>query len=473
VLQGYNDLATTSPNIAAEWHPSRNHPLKPTELTAGSNSKVWWMCGLGHEWITSVNERKQGTGCPYCSNAKVLAGYNDLKTLNPLLSAEWHPTKNSPLSPTEIGAGSGKNVWWRCQSGHEWRAKVVSRNLGAGCAVCSGKSLQIGLNDLATTHPNLAEEWHPTNNGIITPSNVINNGHRAVWWRCALGHEWKATIKDRKQGTDCPYCANRKVMSGYNDLGTVLPEIAAYWHPTRNLPLTPERVAPKSHKKFWWQCEKGHEWQATPSNSSRADRKGCPYCGNYTVLEGFNDFETLQPTLAAEWHPTHNLPDLPSQFLAGSHKRFWWRCEFGHEWKTQIAERVNGTGCPSCASYGFDPSKPADFYFIEHISHRAYKVGITNAETRRLAKFGKQGWETIHIVHLPDGHKVRKLEAQVLTWIRQDAKLPPFLGRKDMRSAAGWTETFARDEIDEERVLQKIRETCDALAIPFGESLQR
>ena len=78
-----------------------------------------------------------GMGCPVCSNHKVLAGYNDLETLYPLLAKEWHPTKNGDLKPSMVVPGSGKKVWWQCVDGHEWQAVIRKRAiLGQGCPIC-------------------------------------------------------------------------------------------------------------------------------------------------------------------------------------------------------------------------------------------------------------------------------------------------------------------------------------------------
>ena len=53
-------------------------------------------------------------------------------------------------------------------------------------------------------------------------------------------------------------------------------ELAKEWHPTKNGELTPEDISYGSKQNIWWQCEKGHEWQASVNHRSRG--KGCPYC---------------------------------------------------------------------------------------------------------------------------------------------------------------------------------------------------
>lgn len=142
VLAGFNDLATLYPAIAAHWHPEKNGALTPAQVTPASNKKVWWHCDKGHDYQAVIASRTQrGGGCPYCAGRKVLAGFNDLATLEPTVAKEWHPTKNGALTPQDVTSGSKKRVWWRCSAGHEWQAVIYSRtgNQRCGCPVCSGK----------------------------------------------------------------------------------------------------------------------------------------------------------------------------------------------------------------------------------------------------------------------------------------------------------------------------------------------
>jgi len=130
-------LLTVSPTIASEWHPTKNGALKPTDVTAYSNKKVWWLCDKGHEWQSAVYNRAKGNGCPYCSGRKVYEG-NCLATINPELVAEWHPSRNFKLTPNDVTAFSNKKVWWKCGEGHDWYAVVGSRARGNGCPKCAG-----------------------------------------------------------------------------------------------------------------------------------------------------------------------------------------------------------------------------------------------------------------------------------------------------------------------------------------------
>ena len=216
----------THPQLAAQWHPTKNGDLLPSMVTAGSNKKVWWYLPyddpetgrhFDFEWQAWVCARANGVGCPYLSGKAVWPGYNDLITTNPELAAQWHPTKNGTLSASEVTAGSGKKVWWYLpyddpETGRhfdfEWQAKVCDRANRAGCPYLSRQAVWPGFNDLETKYPEIASEWHPTKNKTIKPSMVSVCGQKKYWWKCLVcGHEWRCSIASRTQkGTNCPKC---------------------------------------------------------------------------------------------------------------------------------------------------------------------------------------------------------------------------------------------------------------------------
>lgn len=278
---GQGDLASRRPDLAAQWHPVKNRGVTPADLLPGSQYKAWWVCERGHEWQAAVKSRVNGSGCPVCVNQALRPGVNDLAATHPELLPQWHPTKNGELTPQGLMAGTRRRVWWVCEKGHEWQASVLSRANGSGCPVCSGKKVVPGVNDLATHFPEIAAQWHPTKNGAMTARSVSPYSNRKVWWRCSLGHEYQARVGARTQRiSGCPYCANRKVLPGFNDLATRDPKVAAQWHPTLNGTLTPRHVTAGSHRKAWWQCQNGHVWKAIIySRAGPGSRKcGCPVC---------------------------------------------------------------------------------------------------------------------------------------------------------------------------------------------------
>lgn len=336
-------------DLLSQWHPEKNGDLTPEDISHGSQKKVWWRCRHGHEWQSTPYIRtSRGSGCPVCAG-KIVGPGMDLASVYPDIAAQWHPTKNEALTPEQVLPGSHRSVWWQCDRGHEWKALVKSRAEGSGCPVCANRVVIPGENDLASTAPELAKQWHPTKNGALTPDQVLSGSVRKVWWRCSRGHEWQAGIHSRVQGSGCPVCTGKTIIAGENDLQSYAPELAKQWHPEKNGALRPDQVSIYSNRRVWWRCDRGHEWQSVISTRTTA-HSGCPYCGNRKVLEGFNDLKTVEPMVAAQWHPTLNRPLEPTMVLPGSSKRVWWRCSDGHEWKAVIYSRTGAQkcGCPYC-----------------------------------------------------------------------------------------------------------------------------
>ena len=141
-IPGETDLATVFPEIAASWDGERNGTLTSDQVLPSAHDKVWWRCEKDHVWQAMVfsRTRENGSGCPYCTGKKVLAGFNDLATVKPRLANEWYQPLNGTLTPQDITIGSNKKVWWKCGEGHVWQAYVYSRTRrkGSNCPICAG-----------------------------------------------------------------------------------------------------------------------------------------------------------------------------------------------------------------------------------------------------------------------------------------------------------------------------------------------
>ena len=200
-----NSLAEVHLELVSEWS-EKNLTLTPDDITFGSNKKVWWRSACSHEWQASVKARSNGEKCPICSGARVIAGINDLATLEPLLVKQW--SKKNKIKPTEVSIGSHKKVIWRCEKGHEWEAAVKSRTINkTGCPYCSHNKVLAGFNDLATLLPDIAAEWLDRNYPIL-PTQVTVFANRKAWWKCKdCRREWNTLISTRSGGSKCPYCS--------------------------------------------------------------------------------------------------------------------------------------------------------------------------------------------------------------------------------------------------------------------------
>lgn len=401
LVPGVNDLATTHPQIAAQacgWDP--------TTVLAGSHASRRWRCAQGHEWDAVLSDRKKGTGCPFCAGVRVWPGFNDLATTHPELADEalgW--------DPTNVASGSDARKAWRCERGHEWTARVNHRTRGSGCPVCANKVILIGFNDLATTNPLLAAEadgWDPT---TIQPGSA-----RRVSWRCDEGHGWTAKVYSRtSMGTGCPVCAGRVPDVGVNDLATTHPVLAA-----EAVGWDPRSVKAASNFRVAWRCAEGHEWEAIIFSRAREGR-GCPFCSGRVVTPGVNDLATLYPVLAPEVRDVD-----PAALHAGTKDKVWWRCAEGHEWEAAVSTRTRrlASGCPACASYGFDPTKPGWLYLLEHADWGLLQIGITNVPEHRIGLHTSRGWQLLDLAGPMPGAQTRGWERAILRSLSAQAATP-------------------------------------------------
>ena len=335
VLKGFNDLKTINPTLAKEafgWDP--------TQFTPGSNQKsLMWKCKQGHTWLATIASRNgMGVGCPKCSGRDVISGVNDLKTLFPNLAKEaegWDPKL--------VMAGSGKKLKWKCKKGHLWTAQVRSRSFQkTNCPFCSNQTTGAGINDLSSTHPELAKqafEWDPT--------TLTAGSNKTVEWICPKKHTWKTSIAHRsKEKTDCPYCSGRKAWPGFNDLKTTNPSLskeAFGWNPSK--------YTNSSGTKVKWKCKQGHTWTAAIYSRSEGNKTGCPTCST----SGFDPNE--EGFLYLLKHPNWLMSQIgitnnPDKRL-GQHRKLGWEVlelrgpMDGHltqQWETAILRMLKAKG---------------------------------------------------------------------------------------------------------------------------------
>lgn len=133
LLPGSNDVASSRPDLLSSW--SEKNTQAPNEVFKNSRTKVLWVCEKGHEWISSVNYRSDGHGCPYCASKRVLPGYNDLLSCFPDIAKQW--SSRNEDSPGKVIAQSNKKYWWVCEEGHEWEVSPNNRvSYNSGCPLC-------------------------------------------------------------------------------------------------------------------------------------------------------------------------------------------------------------------------------------------------------------------------------------------------------------------------------------------------
>jgi len=214
-------LAGLFPDIAKDWHPTKNGNKTPHDVLAGSNEKVWWKCRKNskHAWESAIKSRtSRGHGCKCCYEEQQL-NLEDYPEILKLFDRK----KNLNMNPRKLT--TTVFLWWRCPKGpdHVWKAKFVNKSR-FGCEFCRNKKVSV-TNSLQTLYPKLALQLHPTRNGNLTADKICAFTSKPVIWRCAYNpkHIWPAPVANRTRlESGCPECyaerrsiINSKAMKKY------------------------------------------------------------------------------------------------------------------------------------------------------------------------------------------------------------------------------------------------------------------
>lgn len=230
-----------------------------------------WECEKGHRWETRYNSIQQGVGCLVCSN-RILKTEKDYHELAENRGFKW---------VGKVLPKSNKNAtWWECEKGHRWKARYNNIKCGSSCQVCSNRL------------PRVEKDYHKLANsrrfkwvGALLPKNT----NTSTWWECEKGDRWEAKYQDIKNGSGCPVCNNRVPKTeedyhilaescGFKWVGGVLPKYVI--------------------DRTWWECGEGHKWEAVYSNIQQG--KGCSICSG-KVRKTEKDYHELAESRKFKW----------------------------------------------------------------------------------------------------------------------------------------------------------------------------
>jgi hypothetical protein len=133
------------PELLRIWHPERNGDITLHSLKPKTSTKFWWLCpACEREWQTTPSN----AGCRACAakqraeERRTPAPGHSLADLHPTIAAQWHPTKNAPLTPDQINPGTTRRIWWLCEKcGREWQTNAANRvRGGTGCRSCASRA---------------------------------------------------------------------------------------------------------------------------------------------------------------------------------------------------------------------------------------------------------------------------------------------------------------------------------------------
>ena len=413
ILPGFNDLATTNPDIISSWDYEKNGELKPNMVMKGQHKKVWWKGSCGHSWQSSIYHRVQGKGCPICKkesktsfpeqaifyyvkksfpdaesgNITILNG-KELDIYIPSINvgiefdgSKWHLNKEKDEQKNHLCEQSGvqlyrirdidcpqlsPNSFVHIIDYNSYTDESLEDSLRK-LSIALGVSFEVSLfrdrieiynqflaqrkeASLGTLYPLLSKEWNYERNKQLTPDLVTPMSNKKVWWKCEKGHEWQSIIHARTKGSGCPYCNNNRLLKGFNDLETVNPNILKYWNYNKNN-IQPDEVTATTSKKVWWHCYNcGNDFMSSVRNKIKFP-DSCPYCAHRLPQSNINDLYSINPSLAKEWDYDNNEGLTPKEVLPNSSRKVWWKCENGHSYQSTIYNRTSGKGCPYCSGH--------------------------------------------------------------------------------------------------------------------------
>jgi hypothetical protein len=344
-----NSLATMKPDLAREWHSTKNGKLTSKDVTPGACKKVWWVCKKSHEWQAIVLSRSRGSGCPFChsqTSITELRIYTELKYIFPDVKhrKKFKKVECDIYLPTlKIGIEHDGEYWHRNKQEKDLNKNLFFKKNGINLIRVREKGLEkITVYDIIydltkKKDKQLVDKIFKKIKLLSGKSSHTNTRIDRYLKRSRLVNN--AEFIQLLDMLPSPFPGNS--FADHN------PSITKEWHPRKNGSLTARGITMKSNKKIWWQCKMGHEWQSTANN--RAVGSGCPFCAGQRVTKE-TSLASKNPKLAKEWHPTKNGKLTPEDVMPGSHKKVWWQCSKGHEYISIIYNKLKGNGCPYCSN---------------------------------------------------------------------------------------------------------------------------
>lgn len=360
VMPGVTDLMTKNPEIAQEWHPTKNGSLMAKDVSYGSKKKVWWICPKGHEYEQYVCKRTlRGMNCPICSGHKTVKGINDFQTVYPEIAKEWNYEKNGDKEPHMFSPKNGFSAWWICKYGHEWKATIHDRASGTGCPICKNRysssfpeqAIYYYVRQICPDAENRFKGLLGNNMefDIYIPSRKIAIEFDGAYWHNSETSHEKEASKYSFCRTNGIYLIRVKEenKSEWRDVADVI----YYLKKKDNEQLQNiiqgiiDTLDPESNQ---WTRKKVGKYHSNLVVDLKRDKQEI-----LSYLKAIpNSLEELRPDLIAEWNYKRNGKLTPDLFGINSNEKVWWKCEnCGHEWKTTIISRAGkrNAGCPECA----------------------------------------------------------------------------------------------------------------------------
>lgn len=250
-----DSLVAIYPNIAKEWDTVKNYPLTVDGVSAGSNRRVWWICGRGHSWRTSVCNRtgKNQNGCPICgwqSSKLQLFVYCEIKYFYPNACYSHNIDGFEcdifiPELSIAIEIDGGK---WHKNSIVKDNKKVEKLN-EEGILVIRVREDSLPLTKGYVVKYKRNTDYFKVTQQLMCLLQTITANEKLKVYNMINAPLNSRLFND--ESSRYPLCCGKLTLLQHN------PSICKYWDYEKNFPLTPDKVAPKSNMKVWWISDNG------------------------------------------------------------------------------------------------------------------------------------------------------------------------------------------------------------------------
>lgn len=151
-------------------------------LRLSSHKEIKWNCVRGHTYTLSPNKIVNGINCPVCNFRQLNPTYNTIGAVRPdlvqfLVDKEMKDT---------LFANSKEKIQWMHTVGnidHFWMSDPYHMCYKySGCHVCSGKTVQVGVNDFGQFLNNSDYKWSEENS--INPEDITVGSNVKVILYC-------------------------------------------------------------------------------------------------------------------------------------------------------------------------------------------------------------------------------------------------------------------------------------------------
>ena len=311
---------------------SDKNELKPYEISLNSHEKFLFNCKCGHILEQKLSHITRGSWCPYCCNPPIkLCEDKECKkcfekSFASHQKAKYWSNKNE-LYPRQVFKNSNSKFIFNCDCGHEFEGNLYNINNGCWCAYCVNKQLCGNNNCINCFNKSFASHekakyWSDKND--IKPINIIKGSQKKYWFNCLCGHEFISSLEPIiNKNTWCNYCGQKKLCEKENcdicfQKSFASHEKAKYWSDKNE--IEPRDVFKSSGKKYWFKCEKNHEFDSQLRNIINGC--WCPYCINKTEQKLYDKLSILYPTLQQQFKVDwcKNKTYLPFDFVIPENK---------------------------------------------------------------------------------------------------------------------------------------------------------